>query len=84
MQSINNAVSDDKAYQVVAVEKIETPVGMDGENWYRYVIEFGNDTIVGNRRGTHTQVMQHANECAKSLSSRSVRVVSSWTSRNKK
>lgn len=84
MQSIKNAISDDKTYQVVAVEKIETPVGMEGENWYHYEIAFDNDTIVGNRDGTYAQVMQHANECAESLSSRSVRVVSSWTSRNKK
>lgn len=84
MAAIKKVVSRDKIYHVAAVEKIDTPAGVEGGNWYRYVIALEDEAIVGNRRGTLEQVTQHANECAESLSARSVRGTSTWSSRNKK
>ena len=84
MAAIKDAVSPDKTYHVVAVEKTEPPVGIEGGNWYRYVIAQEEETIVGNRRGTLKQVTQYANECAENLSSRVARGTSSWSSRKKK
>lgn len=84
MSALKEAVSPDKDYRVAAVEKIEAPTGMEGDNWYRYVIALEDESIVGNRRGTLEQVTQHATECAESLSDRVVRGTSTWSSRNKK
>jgi len=84
MAVIRDAVSPDKTYHVVTVEKVEPPAGIDDGSWYRYVIALEDETIVGNRRGTLNQVTQYANECAENLSSRVARGTSSWSSRHKK
>ncbi len=84
MAAIKNAVSPDKTYQVVTVEKTEPPVGIEDGNWYRYVIALEGETIVGNRRGTLKQVTEYAEESAMNLSSRVARGTSSWSSRKKK
>jgi hypothetical protein len=84
MPAIEEAISPDKAYEVVSVEKTDPPVGIDGGNWYRYVIALEGKTIVGNRRGTLKQVTQYAKECAQNMSTRVARGTSSWSSRNKK
>ncbi len=84
MAAVKEAVSPDKTYQVVKVEKTEPPVGIEGGNWYRYVIALEGEQIVGNRRGTLKQVKEYAEESALNLSSRVARGTSSWSSRNKK
>lgn len=84
MAAIKDAVSPDKTYQVVSVEKTDPPAGIEGGTWYRYVIALEEESIVGNRRGTLKQVTEYANECALNLSSRVARGTSSWASRNKK
>lgn len=84
MAAVKEAVSPDKTYQVVTVEKTEPPVGIEGGNWYRYVIALEGEEIVGNRRGTLKQVKEYAEESAMNLSSRVARGTSSWSSRNKK
>jgi len=84
MVAIKDAVSPDKTYRVIAVEKAEPPSGMGG-SWYRYVIALDEDeTIVGNRPGTLEQVTQYANECAENISARAARGASTWASRRKK
>jgi hypothetical protein len=85
MVAIKDAVSPDKTYHVVTVEKTEPPTGMEGGSWYRYVIALDEDeTIVGNRLGTLEQVTQYANECAENISARAARGASTWASRRKK
>lgn len=84
MAVVKDIVSPDKTYQVVAVEKSEPPVGIEGGDWYRYVIALEDKTIIGNQRGTLKQVTEYATECAQNLSSRVARGTSSWSSRNKK
>ena len=83
MPATKNAISPDKAYQVVEVTKINPPDGVDEGNWYRYEIALEGETIVGSRRGTLQQVTQYANECASNMSERVARGRSSWASRNK-
>lgn len=78
MPMIKNAVSPEKTYQVVSVEKTDPPVGIDSGNWYRYVIALEDRQIVGNMRGTQKQVTAYARECAKNLSSRVGRGTSAW------
>lgn len=84
MAAIKDAVSPDKTYQVVSVEKTDPPAGIEGGTWYRYVIALEEESIIGNRRGTLKSVTEYAKECAENLSSRVARGTSSWSSRNKK
>ncbi len=84
MAAIKNAISPDKTYQVVSVEKTDPPVGIEDGSWYRYVIALEGEKIVGNRRGTLQQVREYAEESALNLSSRVARGTSSWSSRKKK
>jgi len=84
MAAIKPAVSPEKSYQVVTVEKSDAPEGASGGNWYRYVIELEGQSIVGNRRGTQKQVTEYAKECAENLSNRFSRGRTHWSSRNKK
>lgn len=84
MAAIKPAISPDKSYQVVEVEKTEAPEGASGGIWYRYVIELEDQTIVGSRRGTLKQVTEYARACAENLSNRFIRGRSHWSSRNYK
>lgn len=58
-------------YSVVNVEKIDTPEGLPGDNWYRYVIDFGRSTIEGKKAGTLKLVREHAEAVVEDLNSRS-------------
>ncbi len=84
MAAIKDAISPDKTYQVISVEKSDPPVGIEDGSWYRYVIALEGEKIVGNRRGTLKQVREYAEESALNLSSRVARGTSSWSSRKKK
>jgi len=42
-----------QSYEIVSVKRAEPPQGVEGSDWYRYVIAFeGTDTIHGYRQGT--------------------------------
>ncbi|MDH5444304.1 MAG: hypothetical protein OEY52_02035 [Gammaproteobacteria bacterium] len=78
MQTARNVSSNDhvnnlkkkKPYKVIQVEKIETPEGMNGDNWYRYVIDYGKSQIEGKKPGSLKLVKQHAESVADDLNSR--------------
>ena len=57
-------------YQVVTVEKIDTPDGMSGTNWHRYVIQRKGHAIEGMKPGTLNSVTQHAESVASDLNER--------------
>jgi hypothetical protein len=84
MSAIKPAVSPEKGYQVVTVEKTDPPEGAISGSWYRYVIELDGQTIVSSRRGTLKQVTEYAKECAENMSNRFSRGRSHWSSRNAK
>ena len=73
-------------YSVVNVEKIDTPEGLQGDNWYRYVIDFGRSTIEGKKAGTLKLVREHAEAVVEDLNSRSFASgnSSTYASRNRK
>ncbi len=58
-------------FVVVSVEKSNPPEGADGDNWYRYVVERQNSTIVGNVRGTQKQVDVYLEELLDKINLRS-------------
>ena len=65
-------MSSNSQYAVVSVEKTETPEGMKGNNWHKYVIERGRgqSVVTGKKPGTLKQVTQHAKQVAEYLNNR--------------
>jgi hypothetical protein len=64
-------------YEVVTVEKITTPSGMEGNNWHRYVIRRKGSEISGMKPGTLKSVTQHAESVAEDLNLRAGGLASS-------
>jgi hypothetical protein len=58
-------------YEVISIDKIDTPAGMPGNDWYCYVIGYGKSRINGKKPGTLKQVTQHAETVAEDLNLRS-------------
>jgi hypothetical protein len=56
-------------YRVTSVDRAQGPGGAAGD-WYRYVLEGGRSPITGLRRGSLTEVTEHAKRCAKELNER--------------
>ncbi len=71
-------------FAVAKVEKVMAPDGAVGQNWYRYVLDNGRSSIVGQRCGSLKDVTAYANTYAEQLNSRNGGASSTWTSRNKK
>lgn len=65
-----NVLKQKKPYKVIEIEKIEAPEGMVGDNWYRYVIDYGQSQIEGKKPGTLKLVKQHAESVADDLNTR--------------
>jgi hypothetical protein len=74
-------------YNVICVEKASAPDGMPGDDWYRYVLGYGNAKIEGLKPGTLNGVTQHAQTVADNLNERKDRrgsiYVSRWQKNNK-
>ena len=60
-----------RKFNVMNIEKISTPSGMAGDNWYQYVVGQGTSEINGLTMGTLKQVTEHANRVADDLNDRS-------------
>ncbi len=58
-------------FNVMNIEKIDTPDGMAGDNWYQYVVGQGSSEIKGLTMGTLNQVTEHANKISEDLNDRS-------------
>ena len=58
-------------YDVVSIEKIDTPEGMTGNHWHRYIIGQGNGKIEGLKEGTLKEVTVHAENVAEDPNLRS-------------
>lgn len=85
MSSTKDQPSITKEYKLVRVEKTDPPEGADNGSWYRYVIECGNSTIVGSRRGSLQQVTNHASTFVDDLNARPrIPGRSMWAPRQKK
>ena len=80
------ALKKKNPYSVINVEKIDAPEGLPGDNWYRYIIDYGKSTIEGKKAGTLKLVKQHAETIVEDLNSRSFASGNSSTygSRNRK
>jgi len=47
-----------QAYEIISIDKADAPSGTDGDNWHRYVIAQGKNTIRGHRQGSLRSVKE--------------------------
>jgi len=71
-------------YNLVSVEKIDTPKDMPAGNWHRYVIERGNSTMKGMQSGSLLEVKKYAEDFVEGLNERGVTGSSTYATRKKK
>lgn len=84
MNSDSDAHDIVNKYNVISVEKTETPAGMTGNDWHQYVIGVGNSKMVGNKPGTLQAVTEHARAVADDLNERASRSGSVYAPRLRK
>jgi hypothetical protein len=61
----------EQPYEIVSVRRAEPPAGVEGSNWYKYVIAFeGAKTIRGHRKGSLREVTGELQEIVDQLNER--------------
>ena len=70
-------------YDLISVEKIDTPKGLSGDDWYRYVIGRGTSKIEGFRSGTLNEVEIHCEGYTRELNDRANKGGSTYSPRKK-
>ena len=70
-------------HKVVTVEKIATPDGMSGNNWYSYVIQRDDSKILGQKPGSLKSVTEHAELVAENLNLRASGANTTYASRKR-
>lgn len=70
-------------YKVELVEETSPPEGLDGGNWFRYVVGEGKARIEGKKPGTMASVKKHAETFAKELNERGARGGSTFRPKSK-
>lgn len=83
--TINASTSTIIRYHVASVDKAQSPPnGADGD-WYCYILTGGRAPIIGWRRGSLTEVTEHARRCVSDLNDRSNgKRLSAWSPRRAK
>jgi predicted neutral ceramidase superfamily lipid hydrolase len=60
-----------QTYEIVSIQRAEPPPGVEGANWYDYVIAFeGNNTVQGCRQGSLKAVTSAVEEIVVQLNER--------------
>ncbi len=65
-------------YELAEVEKVSSPEGAAGDDWYRYVLVRRASRIVGFRRGSLMDVTAYAEDCAEAFNDRNLRCRSTY------
>jgi len=71
-------------YNLVSVEKIDTPEDLPVGNWHRYIITRGGSTMEGMQSGSLSEVRKYAEDFVEGLNERSAGVRSTYATRKKK
>ena len=66
----NERTAEVPPYQTTSIEPTDAPDGGQGDNWYRYTISQGRNTITGYRRGTLRTVKRAVKEIVVELNER--------------
>jgi hypothetical protein len=61
---------DDDPFTLKSISKSEPPAGVDSENWHRYVITQGHNTIVGQLQGSKANTERAVLEIVERLNER--------------
>ena len=59
-----------QAYEIVSIDSADAPSGTEGDNWHRYVIAQGTNTIRGHRQGSLRSVKIAVDELVAQLNER--------------
>lgn len=59
-------------YRIVLVEPAEAPDDLGGKNWYRYVIDQGENRIYGYRRGSRQEITKSIEELVMRVNERRI------------
>jgi hypothetical protein len=58
-------------YEIVSIRRTDAPQGMEGSNWYQYVVSFeGNNNLQGYRPGSLAAVTESVEEFVALLNER--------------
>jgi hypothetical protein len=58
-------------YEIVSIRRTDPPEGMEGSNWYKYVVSFeGNNTLQGYQQGSLAAVTESVEEFVAMLNER--------------
>ena len=60
----------DDPFTLKSITKSEPPVGVDSENWHRYIITQGHNTIVGQLQGSRANTERAVHEIIERLNER--------------
>ena len=66
----DNTQSPVQTYEIVSVNRSDPPSGMDGDDWHRYVIAQGHNTIEGYRQGKPRAVKKAVEEIVAQVNER--------------
>lgn len=66
----DNTVAPVHPYEIVSVSRSDPPAGMEGDDWHRYVIAQGSNTIEGYRQGKPRAVKQAVEEIVAQVNER--------------
>ncbi len=67
----DNSSTTGSHYEIVSIRRTEAPQGMEGSNWYKYVVSFeGNTNLQGYRQGTLGAVTTSVEEFIAQLNER--------------
>jgi len=73
-----------RPFELVSVEKTDSPRGGSGDTWYNYVLDNGRSKIVGTQQGSLKSVTAYATQYATELNARTLACQSVWSPRAKK
>jgi len=74
----------ERKFRVTTIEKTEPPEGVEGGEWYHYVIDHHASKIEGKRSGTLQSVRSYVEEYADNLNQRATLGYSAYAARKVK
>lgn len=70
MDAISEDQWNESKFIIECIEKSDPPKGMDGNNWYRYIVRQQKRKITGFKTGTLKSVTEHVESFTEGLNER--------------
>jgi hypothetical protein len=71
-------------YELLEVEKVDSPAGAAGDDWHRYVLVRRASRIIGFRRGSLREVTEYARGCIEAFNDRNQNSRSTYPKKNQR